>query len=74
MYDAGKTIAEVRAAAPEIADRLKKIPGAGRFVPGSLLVPVQKIYGELGGSTVSTEPSSAPRNDAPRRSDADPKK
>lgn len=52
LYDAKKTPAEVKAAIPEIAEAIKKIPGAGRYVPGSMLSPVQKVYRELGGSTL----------------------
>lgn len=50
LYDAHKSPAEVKAAVPAIAEALKKIPGAGRYVPGSMLVPVQKVYVELGGA------------------------
>lgn len=50
LYDAQKTPAEVKAAVPEIAAALKKIPNIARYVPASLLVPVQKVYLELGGA------------------------
>lgn len=49
LHDAKKTPAEIKAAIPEISAALKKIPSIARYVPGSLLVPVQKVYLELGG-------------------------
>ncbi len=51
LVDAKKTLAEVRAAAPELAARLKKIVHIARFVPSDVYFAahVEKAYMELGG-------------------------
>jgi len=51
LVDAGKSPAEVRAAAPELAARLKKITRIRRYVPSDLYFTahVEKAYMELGG-------------------------
>ena len=54
LVEAKKTPAEVKAAVPEIAAQLKKIPSIARYVPGSMLAPVQKVYLELGGEILPT--------------------
>jgi glyoxylase-like metal-dependent hydrolase (beta-lactamase superfamily II) len=50
LFDARKSPAEVKAAAPLIAAELKKIASIARYVPVSLIVPMQKVYLELGGA------------------------
>lgn len=52
LVDAKKTPAEVRAAVPSIAEALKAIPSVARYVPASLVGPVQKVYLELGGTAL----------------------
>jgi len=51
LVDAGKSPAEVKAAAPELAARLKKITRIRRYVPSDLYFTahVEKAYMELGG-------------------------
>lgn len=49
LVDAGKSPAEVKAAAPEVADQLKKIANIARYVPGSLNAHAEKVCVELGG-------------------------
>ena len=50
LFAAGRSPAEVKAASPEIAAELKKIPNIARFVPASLTAHAEKVYGELGGA------------------------
>ena len=50
LYEAHKSPAEVKAAVPLVAAELKKIASIARYVPVSLIVPVQKVYVELGGA------------------------
>jgi glyoxylase-like metal-dependent hydrolase (beta-lactamase superfamily II) len=50
QMDAGKTPAEVKAAAPAIAAELRKNARIARYVPVNPVPPVQKVYVELGGS------------------------
>jgi cyclase len=57
LHEARKSPAEVKAAVPLIAAELKKIPSIARYVPASLVGPVQKVYLELGGASF---PSGSP--------------
>jgi hypothetical protein len=49
LVDAQKTPAEVKAALPEMAAEMKKIPNIARYVPGSLNGHAERVYRELGG-------------------------
>jgi cyclase len=50
LVDAGKSAAEIKAAAPAIAAELKKTPHIARYVQTDLTRHVQKVYLELGGT------------------------
>jgi len=50
LVDAGKSAAEIKAAAPVIAAEIKKTPNIARYVPSNLTGHVQKAYLELGGT------------------------
>ena len=50
LHDAGKSAAEIKAALPDTAAELKKIPSIARYVPGGLQAHAQKVYSELGGA------------------------
>jgi glyoxylase-like metal-dependent hydrolase (beta-lactamase superfamily II) len=50
LIDAKKTPAEVKAAAPALAEALKKNPHIARFVQGTLLPHLDKMYNELSGT------------------------
>ena len=47
--DARRSTAEVKAALPDVAAELKKIPNIARYVPASLNAHAEKIYREFGG-------------------------
>lgn len=49
LVAAKRTPAEVRAAVPEIAAELKRVPDIARYVPASLVAQAEKVYRELGG-------------------------
>ena len=55
LHAATKSPAEVKAAIPEIAAALKRIPSIARYVPISLFVPVQKVWIELGGAPLPSQ-------------------
>jgi glyoxylase-like metal-dependent hydrolase (beta-lactamase superfamily II) len=55
LHVATKSPAEVKAALPEIAAALKRIPTIARYVPASLFVPVQKVWVELGGAPLPSQ-------------------
>jgi cyclase len=50
LVEAGKSAAEIKAAAPGIAAEIKKTPNIARYVPSDLTRHVQKAYLELGGT------------------------
>jgi glyoxylase-like metal-dependent hydrolase (beta-lactamase superfamily II) len=51
LVDAGKSAAEIKAAAPQIGAALKKDPHIARYVMPTMTAHVQQAYLELGGAT-----------------------
>ncbi len=61
LRDAMKSPAEVRAALPDLAIELKKIPTIARYVPGNLTAHVQKVWMEMGGAPLPPAPATGKR-------------
>jgi hypothetical protein len=49
LVDAGKSAAEIKAAAPQVGAELKKNPRIARYVMPTMTAHVQQAYLELGG-------------------------
>ncbi|HEX2855559.1 MAG TPA: MBL fold metallo-hydrolase [Opitutaceae bacterium] len=49
LLTAGKSAAEVKAALPELATKLKATANIARYVPGNLTAHVRRVWMELGG-------------------------
>lgn len=49
LMTAGKSAADVKAALPELAAKLKETPNIARYVPGNLTAHVRRVWGEFGG-------------------------
>jgi cyclase len=49
MKTAGKSAAEVKAALPDLATKLKETANIARYVPGNLTAHVRRVWTELGG-------------------------
>lgn len=49
LLSAGKSAAEVKAALPELATKLKATPTIARYVPGNMTAHVRRVWTELGG-------------------------